>query len=141
MTEEEKRLLQDQGYLIVRAVMDPAWLAELQAATARLLEEEGTNAGREFRKEAGSDRLANLVDKGECFQRLVSHPLMLEAAEVVFGWNRLESARFLFGVVSCCGRRAQLQERFCVLCCRVLRVGFGNSRKCHAAWASGRADR
>jgi ectoine hydroxylase-related dioxygenase (phytanoyl-CoA dioxygenase family) len=85
MTEEEKRLLQEQGYLIVRAVMDPAWLAELQTATARLLEEEGSNAGGEFRKEAGSDRLANLVDKGECFQRLVSHPLMMEAAEVVLG--------------------------------------------------------
>lgn len=71
--------------MIVRGVMDSAWLEELRAATARLLESEGENAGGEFRKEAGSDRLANLVDKGECFQRLVSHPLLLEAAEVVLG--------------------------------------------------------
>jgi hypothetical protein len=85
VTAEEKRLLQEQGYLIVRGVMDPAWLEELRETTARLLEEEGADAGGEFRKEAGSDRLANLVDKGECFERLVSHPLLLEAAEAVLG--------------------------------------------------------
>jgi ectoine hydroxylase-related dioxygenase (phytanoyl-CoA dioxygenase family) len=85
MTAEEKRQLQEQGYLIVRGVMDAAWLEELRAATGRLLAEEGENAGGEFRKEAGSDRLANLVDKGECFERLVSHPLLLEAAEAVLG--------------------------------------------------------
>ena len=85
MTEDEKRLLQEQGYLIVRGVMDAEWLAELRMATERLLKEEGADAGGEFRKEAGSDRLANLVDKGECFQRLVSHPLLLEAVEVVLG--------------------------------------------------------
>ncbi len=85
MTAEEKIFLQEQGYLIVRNVMDSAWLAELREATGRLLREEGENAGGEFRKEIGSDRLANLVDKGECFQRLVSHPLLLEAVEVVLG--------------------------------------------------------
>ena len=85
MTEEGKRFLQEQGYLIVRGVMDEEWLAELREATGRLLEQEGTNAGGEFRKETGADRLANLVDKGECFQRLVCHPLLLEAVEVVLG--------------------------------------------------------
>jgi ectoine hydroxylase-related dioxygenase (phytanoyl-CoA dioxygenase family) len=85
MTVEEKFSLQEQGYLIVRQAMDAVWLAELRMATARLLEEEGVDAGGEFRKEAGSDRLANLVDKGETFQRLVSHPLLLEAAEAVLG--------------------------------------------------------
>ena len=85
MTEDEKRLLQEQGYLIVRGVMEAEWLAELRTVTERLLKEEGADAGGEFRKEAGSDRLANLVDKGECFQRLVSHPLLLEAAEAVLG--------------------------------------------------------
>jgi len=85
MTAEEKRALQEDGYLILRGVMDPAWLAELRAETGRLLAEEGENAGGEFRKEAGSDRLANLVDKGETFLRLVSHPELLEAAEAVLG--------------------------------------------------------
>lgn len=85
MTELEKRQLHEQGYLIVRGVMNPEWLADLRETTARLLASEGDAAGSEFRKETGSDRLANLVDKGECFERLVSHPLLLEAAETVLG--------------------------------------------------------
>lgn len=71
--------------MIARGVMDAAWLEELREATERLLAEEGENAGGEFRKEPGSNRLANLVDKGKCFERLVSHPLLLEAAETVLG--------------------------------------------------------
>ncbi|HEU0119090.1 MAG TPA: phytanoyl-CoA dioxygenase family protein [Bryobacteraceae bacterium] len=85
VTAEEKRLLQEQGYLIVRGLMDGEWLSELCSATGRLLDEEGDGAGGEFRKEAGSDRLANLVDKGATFRRLVSHPVLLEAAEAVLG--------------------------------------------------------
>ncbi|MBL8238847.1 MAG: phytanoyl-CoA dioxygenase family protein [Bryobacterales bacterium] len=85
MTAEEKTFLQEQGYLIVRGVVDGEWLEELRGETARLLREEGENAGGEFRREAGSDRLANLVDKGACFQRLVTHPLLLEAVETVLG--------------------------------------------------------
>ncbi|MFN0104251.1 MAG: phytanoyl-CoA dioxygenase family protein [Bryobacteraceae bacterium] len=85
VTPEEKTILQEQGYLIVRGVMDAAWLEELRTATERILRAEGADAGGEFRKEAGSDRLANLVDKGETFQRLVSHPMLLEAAEAVLG--------------------------------------------------------
>jgi ectoine hydroxylase-related dioxygenase (phytanoyl-CoA dioxygenase family) len=85
MTLEEKRLLQEQGYLIMRGVIDPAWLEELRRETEAILKAEGENAGGEFRKEEGSDRLANLVDKGETFRRLVSHPMLLEAAEAVLG--------------------------------------------------------
>ncbi|MBM3787650.1 MAG: phytanoyl-CoA dioxygenase family protein [Acidobacteria bacterium] len=85
MTELEKRQLHEQGYLIARGVMDAEWLQELRAETERILAEEGENAGAEFRREQGSDRLANLVDKGGTFRRLVSHPLLLEAAETVLG--------------------------------------------------------
>ncbi|MBM3753199.1 MAG: phytanoyl-CoA dioxygenase family protein [Acidobacteria bacterium] len=85
MTLEEKRLLQEQGYLIMRGVIDPEWLAELRRETEAILKVEGDNAGGEFRKEEGSDRLANLVDKGETFRRLVSHPMLLESAEAVLG--------------------------------------------------------
>jgi ectoine hydroxylase-related dioxygenase (phytanoyl-CoA dioxygenase family) len=49
------------------------------------MEIEGASAGAEFRKEANSQRLANLVDKGETFRRVVSHPELLAAAELVLG--------------------------------------------------------
>lgn len=66
-------------------MIDPAWLEELRAAVAERMEIEGENAGAEFRKEANSQRLANLVDKGETFRRVVSHPELLAAAELVLG--------------------------------------------------------
>ncbi len=77
--------LDEQGFVVLRKVMDPDWLQATLDTCEQLLKAEGASAGSEFRQELGSDRLANLVDKGECFQRLVSHPLMLEAAESVLG--------------------------------------------------------
>jgi ectoine hydroxylase-related dioxygenase (phytanoyl-CoA dioxygenase family) len=66
-------------------MIDPAWLAELRAAVAERMTIEGEQAGAEFRKEANSQRLANLVDKGETFRRVVSHPILLAAVEAVLG--------------------------------------------------------
>ena len=85
MTEQDARQLDEQGWLVLPAVMDAAWLTDLRETSQRLLEFEGTKAGAEFRQEPGSDRLANLVDKGACFERLVSHPLLLQAVERVLG--------------------------------------------------------
>jgi ectoine hydroxylase-related dioxygenase (phytanoyl-CoA dioxygenase family) len=48
---------------------------------------EGENAGSEFRKEAGSRRLANLVDKGAIFETLVATPQVLELVSHVLGEN------------------------------------------------------
>jgi ectoine hydroxylase-related dioxygenase (phytanoyl-CoA dioxygenase family) len=85
LKSSDLQALAEQGYVILRQVMDPDWLQATQESCERLLEAEGRSAGLEFRQEAGSGRLANLVDKGECFQRLVSHPLLLDAAESVLG--------------------------------------------------------
>lgn len=85
MTPENIQELQEQGYTIIPQLIDPAWLEELRAAVAERLKIEGEHAGAEFRKEANSQRLANLVDKGETFRRVVSHPELLAAAELVLG--------------------------------------------------------
>jgi ectoine hydroxylase-related dioxygenase (phytanoyl-CoA dioxygenase family) len=85
VTPENIQELQEQGYTIVPQMIDPAWLEELRAAVAERMEIEGASAGAEFRKEANSQRLANLVDKGETFRRVVSHPELLAAAELVLG--------------------------------------------------------
>ena len=85
MTEQDLRQLDEQGWLILRGVIDPLWLKELRDTLERLMLEEGAAAGSEFRQEPGSDRLANLVDKGACFERLVAHPALLEAAAHVLG--------------------------------------------------------
>jgi len=77
--------LQEQGYTIIPQMIDPTWLEELRAAVAERMTIEGENAGAEFRKEANSQRLANLVDKGEVFQRVIAHPTLLAAATAVLG--------------------------------------------------------
>jgi hypothetical protein len=78
------RLRQD-GVLLLPQVMDSEWLESLRAAVARQLELEGENAGAEFRKEEHAQRLANLVDKGEVFRRVICHPDLLQAVEAVLG--------------------------------------------------------
>lgn len=85
MNRQNVEELHDQGYTIIRQMIDPAWLAELRAAVALRMTIEGDQAGAEFRKEANSQRLANLVDKGETFHRVISHPILLTAVEAVLG--------------------------------------------------------
>jgi ectoine hydroxylase-related dioxygenase (phytanoyl-CoA dioxygenase family) len=85
MTAEQIHQLQTEGVLVVRGVVDVEWLEALRAAVARQLEIEGENAGAEFRKEENAQRLANLVDKGEVFQRVICHPELLQAAAAVLG--------------------------------------------------------
>src|SRR5579863_8251942 len=85
MTAEQVRQLQTDGVLILPRVMDAAWLNALREAVARQLALEGENAGAEFRKEEHAHRLANLVDKGEVFRRVICHPELLQAAESILG--------------------------------------------------------
>ncbi len=85
MTAEQLRALKSDGVLLMPQMMEAAWLNELRQAVARQLALEGENAGAEFRKEEHAQRLANLVDKGEVFRRVVCHPDLLQAAEAVLG--------------------------------------------------------
>ena len=85
MDAAQIRELQESGCLKLSQAIDPAWLEELRAAVAWLMEIEGENAGAEFRKEPNAQRLANLVDKGETFRRVVAHQEVLEGARAVLG--------------------------------------------------------
>ncbi len=65
--------------------MSPALLAGLRTQVEELFESEGQNAGSEFRQEAGTRRLANLVDKGGLFREIVAMPRILHWIEAVIG--------------------------------------------------------
>jgi hypothetical protein len=65
--------------------MGQSFLSALRSRTEELFELEGENAGSEFRAEPNSRRLANLVAKGEVFERLVSSPGLLERIAAVLG--------------------------------------------------------
>jgi ectoine hydroxylase-related dioxygenase (phytanoyl-CoA dioxygenase family) len=83
--EQAQRELDELGYLILPDFIEPVWLAELQAATEAQFQREGDAAGSEFRREAGSRRLANLCNKGELFRRVVVEPRLLALVELVLG--------------------------------------------------------
>lgn len=85
MTRLERRQLDEIGWVSLPGVMDHEFLETVRARAEQLWELEGENAGSEFRKEPGARRLANLVDKGEVFERVVSHPRVLEAVRHVLG--------------------------------------------------------
>ena len=73
------------GYVLVEDVLSAEMLEAVRNRVEELYEQEGENAGSEFRKEPGARRLANLVDKGEIFQKLIATPKILKLVGHVLG--------------------------------------------------------
>src|SRR5947209_3602777 len=69
--------LDEAGYLVLEDVMSAGLLQALRWRIAELYDREADNAGAEFRREPGCGRLANLVDKGEIFERVIADPRIL----------------------------------------------------------------
>src|SRR5438128_3441676 len=85
MTEGEKNHLDNEGYLVIERLMDQCLLDQVRRRVDELFEQEGPQAGSEFKQEPHSRRLANLVDKGEVFERVIETPRVLECMEHVLG--------------------------------------------------------
>jgi ectoine hydroxylase-related dioxygenase (phytanoyl-CoA dioxygenase family) len=85
MTEREKQFLNEQGYLVLENFMSAELLAAIRKRVEELFAEEGDRAGSEFKQEPQSRRLANLVGKGEVFQRAIAMPEILEPLACVLG--------------------------------------------------------
>jgi len=85
MTEVGKSKLDSEGYLVIEDLMGPALLDEVRRRVDELFEQEGAQAGSEFKQEPYSRRLANLVDKGAVFERVIKTPRVLECMEYVLG--------------------------------------------------------
>ena len=85
LTDEHKRGLDDDGYVVLEGVMGGGLLAGLRERILELFVSEGAQAGSEFRTEAHAHRLANLVDKGEVFRRAIAAPAVLDGVKHVLG--------------------------------------------------------
>jgi ectoine hydroxylase-related dioxygenase (phytanoyl-CoA dioxygenase family) len=85
MTTGEQQQLDKDGYTVISRFLDNQTIEALRNRVEELYELEGENAGSEFRNEPGARRLANLVDKGEIFQRLIAMPRILELVGHVLG--------------------------------------------------------
>jgi ectoine hydroxylase-related dioxygenase (phytanoyl-CoA dioxygenase family) len=83
VTAEQAHQLDTSGYVILHNYMTPEFLAEARASLDAVYEQEGEQAGTEFRLEQATRRLANLVDKGEIFRRIVSDEHILEFVQHV----------------------------------------------------------
>jgi ectoine hydroxylase-related dioxygenase (phytanoyl-CoA dioxygenase family) len=85
LSDSEKRQLDESGYLMLPGLMGPDLLAEVRGRVEELFAREGAAAGAEFKQEPHARRLANLVDKGEVFERVILTPRVLEGMEHVLG--------------------------------------------------------
>lgn len=93
LSPAEKDFLDQHGYVNLGQLLSPEQLQHINERLAQLLQEEGENAGSELLdspyirhpKEAGADRLADLVNKGSVFDIFYTHPKVLAAMARVMG--------------------------------------------------------
>ena len=93
LSDAEKAFLDQNGYLNLGVLLQDEELNSIQDRIQELLHEEGTEAGAELAqskfirhpKEAGADRLADLVNKGSQFDIFYKHPRVLAAIAHVLG--------------------------------------------------------
>lgn len=79
ITQKHRDELDEQGFTIFYDVIDPDWLKALQDKFEELIETEGDQAGVEVHQMEGIRRLADLVNKGDVFDGLYTHPIVLAA--------------------------------------------------------------
>jgi hypothetical protein len=91
--ETAERLDRD-GFAPLPGILNQAQLAAIRARLAELLAAEGDQAGIEVHQEAGTDRLADLVNKGEMFWPCFTEPLVLACMAHVLGDFKLSSLNF-----------------------------------------------
>jgi ectoine hydroxylase-related dioxygenase (phytanoyl-CoA dioxygenase family) len=85
LKDEERRLLDQEGFLILEGFADAALVSALRSRIAELFANLGARAGAEFKQEPGTDRLANLVDYDELFRSVIAEPKLLACVEQVLG--------------------------------------------------------
>lgn len=99
LAEREKRELDEQGYVVFPGLMDPEWVERLRDSYERIMAEEGELAGTmDGNKEPGARRPGNLVNQGEVFDLIYTHPKVLAAVHYVL--------RRAFKLSNFCGRDA-----------------------------------
>jgi hypothetical protein len=85
LSAPDRRALDEDGYLVLTAVLPGVLLARLCRRVGEVFAQEGNAAGAEFKPEPGCRRLASLVDKGAVFRAVIAHPRVLACARHVLG--------------------------------------------------------
>ena len=77
LSRAEMQQLDEYGFLPLPSVLSTAQAEALRTRFQELMREEGEKAGLEVHQEAGTERLANLVDKDPLFEICFTHPRVL----------------------------------------------------------------
>jgi ectoine hydroxylase-related dioxygenase (phytanoyl-CoA dioxygenase family) len=85
LSTADRQQLDELGYLVLPDFVPAPMLEAMRDRVETLWAEEGDDAGSEFRLEPGTRRLANLVDKGDVFARMIVMPEVLACIEAVIG--------------------------------------------------------
>jgi len=85
LTDAEKQSLDKEGYILFERLIDEDWLGKLRVAYEALMKKEGQSAGLEVHQEQGTRRLSDLVNKGQVFDGIYTHPKVLAAVYHVLG--------------------------------------------------------
>jgi hypothetical protein len=84
--------LDRDGFAVMPHALDNPRMDAIRGRLAELSAEEGDRAGLEVHQEAGTDRLSDLVNKGEVFDIFYTHPVVLAGiAHVLDGDLKLSS--------------------------------------------------
>lgn len=95
LSKDEIETLDRDGYLSLGQLLSPSEVQAVNERIYELISIEGEDAGSELfdskyirhPKEAGADRLADLVNKGAIFDQFYMHPKVLATIENVLGNN------------------------------------------------------
>ncbi len=87
LSREQKEQLNLDGYLHLKAVLSLEEVETLRIRQAEILAAEGERAGLEVHQERGTDRLSDLINKGEMFHIVLMEPRVLAAIAHVLEYD------------------------------------------------------
>ncbi len=85
LSDDERAFLDEHGYVTLPNVLTPDEAADVRARVMALAEEERATKPDNVYLDGKSQRVWNLVNKDEAFERLVQHPRTLGAHEGMLG--------------------------------------------------------
>jgi len=94
LDEQTRDHLDRHGYAVLFGVLSDQELEAIRGRLAERLAIEGDQAGLEVHQEAGTNRLANLVDKGPMFKPCFTDPRVLACMAQVLGEFKISSLNF-----------------------------------------------
>lgn len=92
--DQTRERLDRDGYAPLAGILTEHQLTAMRTRVAELLAAEGERAGLEVHQEAGTDRLADLVNKDPVFDACFTDPRLLACVAHVLGEFKLSSLNF-----------------------------------------------